>query len=87
MARRMVLTVDKTAGSVQIMSGNDETKEPQIHGIPQRLFDGYDGGPDISPEQLAALLENAPPEIRARAEQFARERQAASVQSDEQPID
>lgn len=53
-----------------------------VHGVPGRLYDGYDGSERAAPPQdfLQQLLAGAPPEVRARAEQFAQERQAAQGQ-------
>lgn len=55
-----------------------------IDGIPDRLFDGYDGGREAPAEFLQSLLEGAPPAVRARAEQFAQQRQAQQGQQPEQ---
>ncbi len=58
----------------------NESKAPQddvVNGVPHRLLDGYDGGDAPPPEFLNQLLQGAPAEIRARAEEFARQRQQA----------
>lgn len=56
--------------------------EQMVHGVPARLYDGYDGTAQAAPPEdfLQQLLAGAPPEVRARAEQFAQERQAAQGQ-------
>lgn len=52
-----------------------ENEEEMVHGIPARLFDGYDGDGNAPPESfIRQLMDGAPPEIRARAEEFAKER-------------
>lgn len=56
--------------------------ECEIPGIPDRLFDGYDcDGPQPSDEKIQQLLAAAPPEVRARAAEFARQLEAASPYS------
>ena len=57
-------------------------EEQTSFGMPARLFDGYDGGNAPPDEFLQQLLQSAPPEFRARAEQFAKERQAAGEQTE-----
>lgn len=44
------------------------------NGVDNKLLDGYDGGDAPPPEFIQQLMASAPPEIRARAEAFARER-------------
>ena len=55
-------------------------EEQTSFGMPARLFDGYDGGNAPPDEFLQQLLQSAPPEVRARAEQFAQQRQQAGGQ-------
>lgn len=51
--------------------------EGQVEGFPHRLFDGYDGDAREPGEAEALeMLKNAPPEVRARAEVWAKERAA-----------
>ncbi len=52
-----------------------DKSEEMVNGVPARLLDGYDGGDSPPADFVAQLLAGAPPEIRARAEQFAREKQ------------
>lgn len=62
------------------MNTEQDTQEQMVHGVPARLFDGYDGGQEPPAEFIQKLLAGAPPEIRARAEQMQRERQEAGEQ-------
>lgn len=59
-------------------------EEQTSFGMPARLFDGYDGDSGRQPPEdfMQKLLASAPPEFRARAEQFAKERQAAGEQTE-----
>lgn len=47
-----------------------------VNGMPYRLYDGYDGGREVPQEYVDQLLAGAPAEVRARAEAFAKQRQA-----------
>jgi hypothetical protein len=49
-------------------------EEKKVHGIPHGHFDGYDGGTELPAEFISELLKGAPPEIKARAAEFAKER-------------
>lgn len=51
-----------------------KSEEPMVGGVPHRLLDGYDGGVAPPEEFMKKLLEGAPPEIKARAEEFAKQR-------------
>ena len=72
------------------MNTNQAPQNPQAatqdeqtsFGMPARLFDGYDGGNTPPDEFLQQLLQSAPPEVRARAEQFAQQRQQAGWQQE-----
>lgn len=66
----------------------DQTQQPNqqqdvIGGVPHHLLDGYDGGTAPPPEYLAQLLAKAPPEIQARAKEWAKQR--AEMGDDSQP--
>ena len=50
------------------------TEADAVNGVPFRLLDGYDGGEGPPEAFLQELLRNAPPEVRARAEAFAKDR-------------
>ena len=56
-----------------------EVSENKVNGVDPRLLDGYDGGTAPSDEFVKNLLANAPPEVKARAEQFAKERASWGV--------
>lgn len=55
--------------------------EEMFEGFPSRLFDGYDGGgerPEPGEAEAMELLKDAPPEVKARAEEWAKQRAAMS---------
>lgn len=54
---------------------NNETDQ-KVNGVEHRLLDGYDGAATPPKEFIDQLLQNAPPEIQARAKEFAAQRQA-----------
>lgn len=58
------------------MTNNDENS---VGGVDARLLDGYDGGNAPDPEFVKNLLDNAPPEVKARAEEFAKQRASWSA--------
>lgn len=58
--------------------GEMENQEPKINGVPHRLMDGYDGGETPPQAFMDDLLKNAPPEVQARAKEFALQNQAAA---------
>jgi hypothetical protein len=49
-------------------------EEKKIQGIPYSHFDGYDGGAEPPQDFIAELLRGAPPEVQARAAEFAKQR-------------
>ena len=65
---------------------NQDQQAESVNGVPHNLLDGYDGGTAPPAEFIQQMLDSAPPEIRARMEQFAQERQAASQQSVAAPV-
>lgn len=64
------------------MTAEKKYEEEAVGGVPARLLDGYDGGTTPAPETIKALLASAPPEVRARAAEFARQSKAVSEHSD-----
>lgn len=63
------------------MTSGQENQDT-IGGVQHRLLDGYDGdGQTPPPEFIQKLLEDAPPELRARAEKFAQERGSVEKQN------
>jgi hypothetical protein len=68
----------------EIMNKQETQAEQMVNGVPARLYDGYDGDSGREPPEdfIQQLLDSAPPEVRARAEQFAQQRQAASGQAE-----
>ena len=58
------------------MSVTSEKDEETINGVPHRLLDDYDADAKVPDSIVSELLKNAPPEFKARAEQFAKEREA-----------
>ena len=64
------------------MKADPKSEDEAVGGVPARLLDGYDGGTTPSPELIAELLASAPPEVRARAAEFARQSKSASDHSD-----
>ena len=56
--------------------GQQEPAELMIHGMPARIFDGYDGdsGREVSDEYIQALLAGAPREIHERIAEVERQR-------------
>lgn len=56
------------------MRPDQAPQDDAVNGVESRLLDGYDGGNAPPPEFIQQLLASAPPEIRARAEEFARQR-------------
>lgn len=65
---------------------NQDQQAESVNGVPHNLLDGYDGGTAPPAEFIQQMLDGAPPEVRARMEQFAQERQAASQQSVAAPV-
>lgn len=66
--------------------------EETINGVPHRLFDGYDGSESAPPDgYIAKLMASAPPEVKARAQEWAKQRQAAggdaAAAGSEKPLD
>lgn len=59
------------------MSTTPEKDEATLNGVPHRLLDDYDADSKVPDSTIAELLKNASPEFKARAEQFAKEREAA----------
>lgn len=62
----------------QQQPGAEQTKQDVIGGVPHHLLDGYDGGTAPPPEYLAQMLAKAPPEIQARAKEWAQQRAAGA---------
>ncbi len=50
-----------------------EVEKEQVNGVEHRLLDGYDGGTAPPEEFLKGLLASAPPEVRARAKEWAQQ--------------
>lgn len=62
---------------------NNQDQQPEaVNGVPHNLLDGYDGGTAPPAEFIQQMLEGAPPELLARIEQFAQQRQAADGQAE-----
>ena len=57
-----------------------EKKEVTQGGVEHRLYDGYDGGREIPQEQIEQLMAGAPPEIQARAKEWAAQQQKLGVE-------
>lgn len=52
----------------------DAPEDQKFNGVDHKLLDGYDGGNAPTPEFMQELLKNAPPEVQARAKQFAEQK-------------
>lgn len=63
------------------MSNEQKPQDEQlINGVPARLFDGYDGDGQQPPaDYMQKLLDSAPPEFKARAEQFSKEQAGSKI--------
>ena len=61
---------------------NQAPQDEMVNGVPHNLLDGYDGGTAPPAEFIQQMLEGAPPELMARIEQFAQQRQAAAGQAE-----
>jgi hypothetical protein len=61
---------------------SSEEQEQKVGGVEHRLLDGYDGGEAPPAEFVAELLESAPPEIKARAKEFAAEQAARAEKAE-----
>lgn len=53
--------------------------------VPDRLLDGYDGGDSPPDEYIQKLMQSAPPEIRGRAAEWAKQRAAQGGDQEQQP--
>lgn len=58
----------------------NEKKEVTQGGVEHRLYDGYDGGREVPQEHIDQLMAGAPPEIQARAKEWAAQQQKLGVQ-------
>lgn len=64
---------------IERQNGDPEGNE-LFMGLPARLFDGYDGEGKASEAMVAQLLEGAPPELKARIEEWANQRAALEAE-------
>lgn len=56
------------------MNGNQNQEAGEmVGGVPHHLLDGYDGGSAPPPEFIQQLLASAPPEVKARAAEYAKQ--------------
>jgi len=51
-----------------------EEQEEMLNGVPYRLLDGCDGGPEPSEDRIKELLDGAPDYIKKRVAEVAKER-------------
>lgn len=59
--------------------------EEMVNGVPHRLLDGYDGGEAPDPSFIEKLMAGAPPELRARAAEFAKMNASAAPEAGAAP--
>jgi len=63
------------------MTSDPKSDEEAVGGVPARLLAGHDGGTPQPTEIIEQLPASAPPEVKARSAEFARESQSASEDS------